>query len=105
MSEQPAIQETLEQQWLRMARGIRDQNAEPTEAMWDAAWKASQDYFASDKVTAEGFRRGLSAMISAMPKATLGWDADGLCDDHNRFGCKECALTPPPPAGADDGIA
>ncbi len=24
----------------------------------------------------------------------LGLDADGLCDDHNRFGCKECALSP-----------
>jgi len=26
----------------------------------------------------------------------LGWDADGMCDDHGKFACKKCALTPSP---------
>lgn len=39
---------------------------EPTEAMWEAAWKASQDYFVADKISAEGFRKGLGAMLAAL---------------------------------------
>jgi len=42
---------------------------EPTEAMWRAAWDASQDYFLGDKVTQEGFRKGLAAMLAAAPQA------------------------------------
>lgn len=36
----------------------------------------------------------------------LGWDADGMCDDHYRFGCPDCAVpaTPAPsiPSGSDE---
>lgn len=27
-----------------------------------------------------------------MPMADLGWDEDGMCDDHGAFACKRCAL-------------
>lgn len=48
-------------------QGWREAPIEPTEAMWSAAWDASEDYFVGDDVSAEGFRRGLSAMLAAAP--------------------------------------
>lgn len=67
---------------------------------WDASPTLPPIMFDRDEADAL-----ISAIMVQYEKGGLGWDADGLCDDHNRFGCKECALTSPPPAGADDGIA
>lgn len=38
---------------------------EPTEAMWQAAWDASEDYFLSDRATVEGFRIAIRALLTA----------------------------------------
>jgi hypothetical protein len=60
---------------------------------WDASPTLPPIIFAVDEANAL-----LAALSPHSPKGGLGWDADGLCDDHNRFGCKECALSQTPPA-------
>lgn len=37
-------------------------------------------------------RKAASTALPLAQGVKLGWDADGMCDDHYRFACKECAL-------------
>jgi hypothetical protein len=54
---------------------------------WDASPTLPPIMFDSEEADAL-----IAAIISQSRKGGLGWDADGLCDDHNRFGCRECAI-------------
>lgn len=47
-------------------------------------------------------QRAASTALPLAQGVKLGWDADGMCDDHYRFVCKECALPLAHPAAPQE---